>query len=74
MDISVHLLRERQDPSRHRFEVRDEESRLVMEIWFTEVLRPGRSSTPTSGPPGLHAKLEPRCTAIAPSNPNSPCC
>ena len=42
LEISVDMLRERQDPGRHRFEVRDERAALVLEIPFTEVLQPRR--------------------------------
>ena len=58
VEISIDLLRDRHDPSRHRFEVRDEEGQVVLEIPFGEVLRPGRSATPHPGPPGMQARLE----------------
>ncbi len=39
-EITLELLRKREDPGRYRFEVRDETRRLVMELSFAEVLRP----------------------------------
>ena len=42
LEMSVDMLRERQDPGLHRFEVRDERAALVLEIPFTEVLQPRR--------------------------------
>ena len=40
LELSFEMLRERQDPSRHAFEVTDAEGRVVFEIPFAEVTRP----------------------------------
>ena len=41
LEISVEALRRRQDPSGFRFEVLDVDRRLVLNLPFSEVLRPG---------------------------------
>ena len=40
LELSFEMLRERQDPSRHAFEVTDAEGQVVFEIPFAEVTRP----------------------------------
>ena len=55
LEISMDMLRERQDPGRHRFEVRDERAALVLEIPFTEVLEP--QSRPAA-PHRIHSQIE----------------
>src|SRR5205085_6369284 len=40
LELSFEMLRERQDPSRHAFEVTDAEGQIVFEIPFAEVTRP----------------------------------
>ena len=54
-EMSVDMLRERQDPGRHRFEVRDEHAALVLEIPFAEVLQPHQ---PAVSLHRLHHQLE----------------
>ena len=44
LEISIDMLRQREDPSRFRFEVTDGEGLLLTELPFVEVLKPG--STP----------------------------
>ncbi len=46
IEISKDALLQRQDPNGYRFEVFDEDRRLVCEIPFSEVLRPGGLSSP----------------------------
>ena len=58
LEISVDMLRERRDPGRHRFEVRDERTALVLEIPFTEVLQPGGAAAAPSRPHRLHRQIE----------------
>jgi hypothetical protein len=43
IDISFELLRERKDPSRYLFEIRDTDGHVVWELPFAEVLQPGRA-------------------------------
>lgn len=43
IDISGELLRERKDPSRYQFEIRDTGGQVVWELPFSEVLQPGRT-------------------------------
>ena len=40
LEISVEMLRERHDPSRHRFEISNDEGTLLFDLPFAEVLRP----------------------------------
>ena len=58
MDISIDMLRERKDPSRHRFEVRDGEGRIVLELPFAEVLHPGKCVKPPPTAGQVHARLQ----------------
>lgn len=46
IDISFELLRERKDPSRYQFEIRDAGGQVVWELPFAEVLQPGRTARP----------------------------
>ena len=46
IDMSIDMLRERKDPSRHRFEVRGEDGQVVLELPFTEVLHSGGGAKP----------------------------
>ena len=55
LEMSVDMLRERQDPGHHCFEVRDERAVLVLEIPFTEVLQPRRR---VAAPHRLHRQIE----------------
>ncbi len=55
LEISMDMLRARQDPGRHRFEVRDERAALVLEIPFTEVLEPQRRP---ATPHRIHRQIE----------------
>ncbi len=55
LEMSVDMLRARQDPARHCFEVRDERAALVLEIPFTEVLQPRRRPAP---PRRAHPQIE----------------
>ena len=58
LEISVDMLRDRQDPGAHRFEVRDEAASLVMEIPFTEVLQPGGPAAAPRRPHRLHRQIQ----------------
>ena len=49
VEMAVDLLRDRQDASRHRFEVRDAGGVLVFELPFTEILKPRAQAPPPSG-------------------------
>ena len=40
LEISVELLRKREDPSRYRFEIRAADKRLLLDLPFKEVLNP----------------------------------
>ena len=40
LEMSFDMLRERQDPSRHAFEITDGDGRVVFELPFAEVTRP----------------------------------
>ena len=54
LDISMEMLREHRDPSRHRFEITDADGQLMFDLPFTEVMRPSRPL----GPAGrIHANL-----------------
>ena len=46
LEMSFEMLRERQDPSRHAFEVTDAEGRVIFEIPFAEVTRPAARTLP----------------------------
>jgi len=46
LELSVEMLREREDPCRHAFEVTDAQSRVVFEIPFAEVVRPAERRPP----------------------------
>ena len=41
LEVSVEMLRRRENPIGGRLEIRDEQGRLLMEVPFAEVLRPG---------------------------------
>ena len=43
-EMSVEMLRERHDPSRHRFEIRDAAGQMLFDLPFSEVMRPSNSS------------------------------
>ena len=60
VDISIDMLRERKDPSGYRFEVRDSDGQVVLELPFSEVLRAGRTAKPPAlpGQAQLQASLE----------------
>lgn len=59
LEISGEMLRDRRDPSRHRFEVRDGRGRALMDIPFREMLQP-------SGPaPRAHPTAEVRSALAA---------
>ena len=60
VDISAEMLRERRDPSQHRFEIRDVLGRLVLELPWDEVLRPGRRRPPPPASTPLHEELAAR--------------
>ena len=57
LEISIEMLQHREDPNGRRFEVRDSERRLVIELPFAEVLHPGAS---VARPPDvdIHAALQ----------------
>ena len=57
IDISADLMRERKDPSRYSFELRDVSGDLVLELPFSEVLQPGRTVKPRAASPA-HALLQ----------------
>ena len=40
LEMSVEMLRERRDPSRHRFEISNQDGALLFDLPFSEVLRP----------------------------------
>ena len=40
LEISIELLRKREDPSRYRFEIRADDKRLILDLPFSEVLQP----------------------------------
>ena len=40
LDISFEMLRARQDPSRHHFDVRADDGKLLFDLPFADVLRP----------------------------------
>jgi len=50
LDLSFEMLRKRTDPSRHAFEVADENGHIIFEIPFAEVTRPAERNPrlPTS--------------------------
>lgn len=55
LEISYEMLRERQDPSRHAFEVTDEQGQVVFEIPFAEVTRPADRRPPIGE---IHASIQ----------------
>jgi hypothetical protein len=57
LDIGLELLRERTDPSRHVFEIMDQDGQMLFELPFSEVLHPLNAARP---PPGraLHASVQ----------------
>lgn len=57
LEIAIEMLRERENPSRLRFEVRDEHGALVLELPFSEVLQPGRGAKPHD-PVHVHERLK----------------
>ena len=57
VDMSIEMLRERRDPSGYRFDVRDQDGRMVMEIPFSEVLSLGRNAKPREAD-RLHDRLQ----------------
>ena len=57
LEISIEMLRNRQDPDRHSFEVRDERVQLVLEIPFAEVLQPQGRVAVLRTPSRLHHQI-----------------
>src|ERR1041384_3062558 len=55
LEISYEMLREREDPSRHSFEVTDAKGQIVYEIPFAEVTRPAERRPPNGK---IHASIE----------------
>src|SRR6185503_6678987 len=49
IDMAAEMLKDRIDPSRHQFEIVDAEGRFLIELPFSEVLRP------RTKPPNRHA-------------------
>jgi hypothetical protein len=54
LEMSYEMLRKRQDPSRHAFEVVDAEGQVVFEIPFAEVTRPAERRRPYGD---IHASI-----------------
>jgi hypothetical protein len=46
LDIGLELLRERTDPSRHVFEIMDQDGQMLFELPFSEVLHPLNAARP----------------------------
>jgi hypothetical protein len=46
LELSYEMLRERQDPSRHTFEITDADGHMVFELPFAEVTRPAERMPP----------------------------
>jgi hypothetical protein len=46
IELSYEMLRERQDPSRHTFEITDSDGHMVFELPFAEVTRPAERVPP----------------------------
>lgn len=42
LEMGCEMLKERRDPSRHQFEIVDEQGRFLIDVPFSEVMRPGR--------------------------------
>ena len=59
LEISFEALRRRQDPSGYRFEVCDENRRLVLDLPFSEVLKPGGFNRAAPLEP-LYARIQER--------------
>ena len=55
LDISFEMLRQREDPSRHAFEVTDEDGHVVFDIPFAEVTRPAQRMPPFGE---IHASIQ----------------
>jgi len=55
LELSYEMLRERQDPSRHAFEVTDGEGHVVFDIPFSEVTRPAHRMPPFGA---VHASIQ----------------
>ena len=63
LEMSFEMLRERVDPSRHKFEIIDKDGRRIFDIPFAEVMRPAdRRPPPDRKTPHdeLHASLQKR--------------
>jgi hypothetical protein len=48
LDISVEMLRARDDPSQHRFVIRNDKDELLFDLPFAEVLRPAERVRPAT--------------------------
>lgn len=48
LEMSVDMLRQRRDPSRHGFEITNEDGALLFDLAFSEVLRPAPKPEPPS--------------------------
>jgi hypothetical protein len=56
LDISFEMLRMRDDPDGHAFEITDEDGTVLIELPFSEVLHPHKRQ-PSSLPDGFHDSL-----------------
>jgi hypothetical protein len=54
LEMSFEMLKSRTDPSRHQFEIVDEEGRFLLEIPFSDVVRPAGRPLHNDG---LHTQL-----------------
>jgi len=66
LELSYEMLRERQDPSRHTFEITNADGQVVFELPFAEVTRPA-DRTPRAE---LRASIHPRHDIRRGSSPN----
>lgn len=58
LEISMDMLRRRQDPSLYSFEIHDDLGRLVIEIPFHEVLQPRRPAVSLTKTNPVHERLQ----------------
>jgi hypothetical protein len=57
LEMGCEMLKERRDPCRHQFEIADDQGRFLMEVPFSEAMRPAGQAVQN---PGLRSQLRQR--------------